>query len=53
MIDALSTRPARIVGIEAPRIREGALAELVLIDPEAILKSNKSRSGQRVEIHRS
>ncbi len=38
LIDALSTRPARIVGIEAPRIREGALAEVVLIDPEAILE---------------
>ena len=25
------------VGIEAPRIREGALAEVVLIDPEASL----------------
>src|SRR3954470_3808787 len=37
LIDALSTRPARIVGIEAPRIREGALGELTLIDPEATL----------------
>jgi len=37
LIDALSTRPARIVGIEAPRIREAALAELVLVDPEATL----------------
>jgi len=37
LIDALSTRPARIVGIEAPRIREGALGELTLIDPEASL----------------
>ena len=38
LVDALSARPARIVGIEAPRIREGALAEVVLIDPEAMLK---------------
>jgi len=38
LVDALSTRPARIVGIEAPRVREGALAEVVLIDPEAMLK---------------
>ena len=37
LIDALSTRPARIIGIEAPRIREGSLAEIVLIDPEATI----------------
>ena len=36
LIDALSTRPAKIVGIEAPRIREGSLGELALVDPEAI-----------------
>ena len=35
LIDALSTAPARIAGIEPPRLREGALAELVLVDPEA------------------
>jgi dihydroorotase len=35
LLDALSTRPARIAGIEPPTLREGALAELVLIDPEA------------------
>jgi dihydroorotase len=34
LIDALSTRPARIIGIEPPRIAEGALAELTLVDPE-------------------
>ena len=38
LIDALSTRPARIVGIEAPRIREGALGEIVLVDPETTLR---------------
>jgi dihydroorotase len=37
LIDALSARPARIVGIEPPRIREGALGELTLIDPEATI----------------
>jgi dihydroorotase len=41
LIDALSTRPAQIVGIEAPRIREGARAELVLIDPEATIAVNR------------
>lgn len=35
LLDALSTRPARIAGVEAPRLREGATAELVLFDPEA------------------
>jgi dihydroorotase len=37
LIDALSTRPARIVGLEAPRIREGSPGEVVLVDPEASL----------------
>ena len=35
LIDALSTRPARIVGLDAPSLREGALAELTLVDPAA------------------
>lgn len=35
LVDALSTRPARIAGIDAPALRQGALAELTLIDPEA------------------
>jgi dihydroorotase len=35
LIDALSQRPARIVGIEPPRLREGATAELTLVDPQA------------------
>jgi dihydroorotase len=35
LIEALSTRPARIVGLEPPRLAEGALAELVLVDPGA------------------
>lgn len=35
LIDALSTRPARIAGIDPPTLREGALAELTLVDPEA------------------
>ncbi len=34
LVDAMSTRPARIVGIEPPTITEGALAELTLVDPE-------------------
>lgn len=35
LIDALSTAPARIVGITPPSLREGALAEVVLVSPEA------------------
>ncbi len=35
LVQALSTRPARIAGIEPPALREGAIAELVLVDPEA------------------
>jgi dihydroorotase len=33
LIDALSTRPAKIIGLEAPRIATGKLADLVLVDP--------------------
>jgi len=33
-IDALSTAPAKIISLEAPRIREGSLAELCMIHPE-------------------
>jgi dihydroorotase len=40
LVDALSTSPARIAGIEPPRLAEGAKAELVLIDPEARWKPN-------------
>jgi dihydroorotase len=35
LIDALSTAPAKIIGIEAPHIGEGRLADLVLVDPKA------------------
>jgi len=34
LIDAMSTRPARNVGLEPPAIRPRALAELTLVDPE-------------------
>jgi dihydroorotase len=33
LVDALTAAPARIVGLEPPRLREGACADLVLIDP--------------------
>ncbi len=35
LVDALTAAPARIVGVEAPRIREGARADVVLVDPNA------------------
>ena len=35
LIDALTRAPARIAGLDAPRIREGARADLVLVDPLA------------------
>lgn len=35
LVDAMSQAPARVVGIELPRIREGARAELTLVDPAA------------------
>jgi dihydroorotase len=33
LLDAMSGAPARVAGIEVPRVKEGALAELTLIDP--------------------
>jgi dihydroorotase len=35
LVTALTAAPARIVGLEAPTLREGARAELCLVDPEA------------------
>ncbi len=35
LIDALSTRPARLLGIEAGSLSPGAVADLVLFDPDA------------------
>jgi dihydroorotase len=35
LVEALTAAPARVVGLPAPRIREGARADLVLVDPRA------------------
>jgi dihydroorotase len=35
LIDALTSAPARVVGLEPPRLREGARADMVLVDPTA------------------
>jgi dihydroorotase len=50
LLEALSTRPARIIGVEPPSIREGARAVLTLVDPgaryrvEDMLLRSKSRN---------
>jgi dihydroorotase len=35
LVDALTHAPARVAGLDPPRIREGARADLVLVDPQA------------------
>ncbi len=35
LLSALTVGPAKIVGLDAPRVAEGARADLVLIDPDA------------------
>ncbi|HEY3235205.1 MAG TPA: dihydroorotase [Polyangiaceae bacterium] len=42
LVDALTVRPARIAGIDAPTLRVDAPAELVLVDPEARWTLDKS-----------
>ncbi len=50
LVDALSTQPARIIGLTAPAVAENALADLVLIDPNAryvpcnVKQQSKSRN---------
>jgi dihydroorotase len=36
LVDALSRAPARVAGIDAPTLRAGSAADLVLVDPAAI-----------------
>jgi dihydroorotase len=43
LIDAMSIRPARIVGLDPPSLREGNFAELTLIDPAARWKPESVR----------
>ncbi len=42
-VDALTSAPAKIVGLPAPRIREGARADLVLVDPREVWTIDASR----------
>jgi dihydroorotase len=43
LVDALTRAPARVIGLESPSIREGAKAELALIDPEAQVRVDPAR----------
>jgi dihydroorotase len=43
LVDALATRPARVAGIEPPRLVVGRTAEFVLADPEARWKPEAVR----------
>jgi dihydroorotase len=43
LVDALTQAPARIVGLTAPSLREGAVAEVVLVDPEAQVTVDPAR----------
>ncbi len=43
LVEALSTAPARIVGVEPPSLREGALAEVTLVNPETTWSIDPAR----------
>jgi dihydroorotase len=47
LVDALTARPAKIMGLEAPSLSEGRLAEFTLVDPE--LEWTASRSTLRTK----
>jgi dihydroorotase len=42
-VDALTAAPAKIVGLPVPRIKDGARADLVLVDPNARWTIDPSR----------
>jgi dihydroorotase len=43
LLHAMSAGPARVIGIEPPALREGATAELALINPELVWQAKTSR----------
>jgi dihydroorotase len=43
LVESLTTAPSRVVGLEPPRLREGARADLVLVDPDADYEIDPSR----------
>jgi dihydroorotase len=47
LVDALSAKPARIAGIDAPLLKAGHVANLVLVDPD--LRWTPGRSGLRTK----
>lgn len=43
LVTALTTAPARIVGLDAPGLRTGSTAEVCLVDPQRVWKVEPSR----------
>jgi dihydroorotase len=43
LVDSLTAAPARVVGLDPPRIRDGARADLVLVDPRAVWTIDPAR----------
>jgi dihydroorotase len=43
LVDALTRAPSRIVGLASPQLHEGAIAEVVLVDPEASFTVDPAR----------
>lgn len=43
LVDALTRSPARVVALDPPSIREGAVADLCLVDPEATFLVDPAR----------
>lgn len=42
LLEALTVGPAKVVGIEAPRLQEGARADAALLDPEARWRAERA-----------
>lgn len=49
MIEALTSAPSRVIGIDSPALKEGRIAELCLVDPQAsyVLQPSMLRSKSR------
>jgi dihydroorotase len=43
LLHALSTGPARVIGLEPPTLREGAVAQLALVNPSLVWQPKTSR----------
>jgi dihydroorotase len=42
LLHAMSTGPARVIGIDAPTLREGSIADLTLVDPERVWQPSQT-----------